>query len=64
MRILERELEGVWALERFQTARDRARMGSAPGAAACCWACGAGGDGLAAGGEETGLGGVSCLVVV
>src|SRR5688572_16018293 len=37
---------------------------SAPGAAACCWACGAGGDGLAAGGEETGLGGVSCLVVV
>lgn len=33
MRILERELEGAWALERFLTARDRARM-AAPGGAA------------------------------
>src|SRR5262245_34478729 len=36
---------------------------SAPGAAAC-WACGAGGDALAAVGAETGFGGVSGLIVV
>jgi len=43
---------------------------SAPGSPdagvdACCWACGAGGDGLAGGGgAETGFGGVIGLIVV
>jgi hypothetical protein len=33
VRILERELGGVWALERFQSARERARLAHASGAA-------------------------------